>query len=219
MTIDVCTLGASHVDPRTNVIMTQTSRGPEGDEPFGELPTYSCLGVTSVPWDPDDNGAAEGIVVDGVGTKGAIIGARDARNAKITGNAKPGDTIIHTTGPSQAAQLQLKEAKRQSVLCTKDTQDKQMVVMLDGKNDKVAVLAFGYVIQIDRDTGISLSSKNGQHGIEITDSGVLVRGKVQLGGKAAPPGMCMAAATPATWAAIMALTGPVTPLMGVSGGL
>lgn len=217
MSLDVCTLGTSRLDPRTNVIVTQTTRG---DESFGELPMYQCLGVTSVPWAPDDKGAAEGIVAEGVGgLKGAIIGGRDARNAKITGNAKPGDTIVHTTGPSQAAQLQLKEAKRQAVLATRDTENKQIVIMLDGNSDKVSIAAFGYGIQIARSTGISLTSANGQHGIEVTDAGVLIRGKVQAGGKGAPPGMCMAVASPATWAALTALAGPFTPVMGVTGGL
>lgn len=32
----------------------------------------------------------------------AIVGVRDTRTAKIVGNIKPGDIILHSTGPAIA---------------------------------------------------------------------------------------------------------------------
>jgi hypothetical protein len=188
--IDICQLGTSRVDPKTNVVKSQTSRGPEGEETFGELPHYQALGLTAVPWPPDDTGAAEGVVAEGAGgLPGVILGGRDSRTNAIVGNAKQGDTILHTTGPEQSAQLQLKEKKRQAVLATKDSKQKQIVLSLDGKADSVTIAAFGYIVQIQRDSGINLCSKNGKNGISITDDCVHIRGNVVLGGMVAIPAM------------------------------
>jgi len=190
--IDICQLGTSRVDPKTNVVKSQTSRGPEGEETFGELPHYQALGLTAVPWPPDDTGAAEGVVAEGAGgLPGVIIGGRDSRTNAIVGNAKKGDTILHTTGPEQSAQLQLKEEKRQAVLATKDTKQKQIVLSLDGKSDTVTLAAFGYVIQVQREDGVNICSRNGKNGITVNDDVVHIRGTVVLGGMAPVPGMAL----------------------------
>ncbi len=126
------------------------------------------------------------MIVGGVGGADAvIIGARDTRTAKIAGNLKPGDTVVHSTGPKQAAQLQLKEDKRQAMLVTKGSDGKQAMLLLDGKNDKVTIAAFGFVIDISKSSGtMSLMSPNGQNGIVISDSGTRIMGQIvhNLGG-------------------------------------
>lgn len=193
MRLDVVTLGASKLDSDSGAPLVQAVQ-PATDESdvesFGEVPLMQCLGVTSAPYPADGDGRyCEGVIASGIGgSDGVVIGARDTRTADIVGNLKPGDTIVHTTGPQQAAQLQLKEEKRQAVLVTKGTDGTQVLLVLDGKNDKVTLAAFGFVFNIDK-TSASLVSPNGQNGLVVSDSGVHVMGKVILGGRTPNPAM------------------------------
>ena len=193
---------------------------PADQEPLGDVPLMPCLGVTAIPYPPDAQGGAEGVVLEGVGgLPGVCVAAWDTRTFAIAGNASPGDTIVHTTGPSRAAQLQLKETKKQAVLVTRGSDGKQMMLTLDGTNDVVQVLAFGNIIEVGK-RGISLNV--GNSGIDITDDGVTIRGaNVVLGGFAVPPGAVLACAPVAEWAKVAAATpgALITPLLGVKGGL
>jgi len=156
----------------------------EADAPdFGDAPLMQALGITSRPAPANENGAAEGVVafgLPGVGTNGVIIGGRDVRNTKIYGNLKPGDTCLHSTGASQAAQVLCKEEKQSVAAITKDSKGKHMVFALEGKGDRAMLSAFGAAIQITRDGGIELRHGNG--GIRIKDGVVNVFGRVVLGG-------------------------------------
>lgn len=175
---------------------------PVGDddtdvEPFGAIEVFQSLGVSSRPWRKDANGFVEGVVLRHCGGKTAVcIGARDTRTAKIVGNLAEGDTVVHSTGPQQAAQLQLKEAKRQAVLASKDTRGKSMALVLDGKNDKFQIVVFGHIFEMTRET-ISLVHRNG-HGIVLSPSGVHTLGTTTLGGltPVAPVVGCTPPATP-----------------------
>lgn len=195
-----------------------TGVSDDDQEPFGTVPVMQCLGLASLPYPPSDEGYAEGILIEGVGgLPGIIVGAWDTRTFSIFGTLEPGDTVLHSTGPNKAAQCLLKEKKKQAALMSKGPDGKQMMVLVDGKNGKIQLLAFGNVIEMSKD-GINLSC--GANGITITDDGVHIRGTVLVGGMVAPPGMCMAVASPASWGALSALAGsPITPIMGATGGL
>jgi hypothetical protein len=146
------------------------------------------------------------------------VAAWDTRTFSIAGNASPGDTIVHTTGPSKAAQLQLKETKRHAALVTRGSDKKQMMVFLNGTDDVIQLTAFGNIIQIGKD-GISLNA--GSSGIDITPDGVTIRGaNVVLGGMTVIPGSCMVSAPLSEWTKVMAATpgAVLTPLLGVKGG-
>lgn len=162
-----------------------------------DLPMFGALGVTALPFPPemdeDDSPSgewAEGLVsYDVDGFKGVVFGYRDSRGAAIVGNLKPGDTAIHTTGPGKKAQLQLKQAGLAAVMC-KDSRDKDMVLLMNGKDDEVTLTAFGNHITISRD-GIVLGEKSGGAGITITKNYVHIRGQVLLGGAAPNPAMAL----------------------------
>ena len=180
--------GAAKLDPKTGALLVQCKAAPvseEGDAPdYGDAPVFACLGVTSMPYPADENGGAQLVVADDIpGVDGAVIGGRDTRSAKIVGNLKPGDTVVHSTGPKQAAQLQLKEGKRQAVLASKDTRGQTMVAMLDGVNDKVQIAAFGHIVEVSRENGICLVADGGGAGIQISGSIVSIFGTVVLGGR------------------------------------
>lgn len=174
-TASVVILGASRVT-KEGVPLAQcvvpVSNKTNDVEQFGECEVYQCLGVTSLPWGATKDGHAEGLVIHNIGGRDAVIvGARDVRTAKIVGKMKPGDTVVHSTGPKMAAQLQLKEEKRQAVLTTIDSKGETMMDLLDGKNDERTIIAAGCVIKISRSDGIVVADSTGG-GFQIKD-GVL----------------------------------------------
>lgn len=153
-------------------------------EPFGDVPLMQALGLSSAPWPASPEGHCEGVVLGPIGGRDAVcVGARDTRTAAIIGNLAPGDTVVHSTGPQQAAQLQLKEAKRQAILSTKTTDGKTAVCGLDGLNNKFVTAIFGYMFEISEANGICLTDATGNAGIQIKDGTVSVFGTVVLGGR------------------------------------
>ena len=160
---------------------------PENVEPVGEAEIFQALGVTSLPYPPDENGKAEGVIMRGVaGRPATCVGARDTRSAAIVGNLKPGDTVLHSTGPSQAAQVQCKEVKRQVLMATKDPNGKTMIAMLDGKNNKFQLVLAGMIFEFNGNTK-NISISNGQCQILMQGSTICLDGDVILGGKVADP--------------------------------
>ena len=185
--------------------------------PAGSCPMYQTLGVTSIPYPPDE-GSAPGyaeMAVASIGGENVIVGGRDSRTAKILGNAKPGDTILHSTGPEMASQVQLKEEKRQAVLTTLDSQGKQALVMIDGKNDKIQITAFGQMFEVSRADGLNYSSSNGANGITCNDQYCHLRGTVILGGKTPNPATASLMLGPLTGSPGGAGAVPMTAAMGV----
>jgi hypothetical protein len=189
MRIDVVTLSPGKLDETTGVALVQASQPVSGDddaEPFADAPMLMALGLHAVPYPPSAGGHCEGLLAGGVGgLNGCVIGARDVRTASIAGNLKPGDTVLSTTGPNQAAQLQLKEDKRQAVLVAKKANGEQMLVSLDGNAETMTIAINGAVIAVDTDGTISLIHPNGKSGLIIGEAGVQVVGKL-LGGVPVP---------------------------------
>lgn len=190
--ITIAVLGASSVVNPAGVPLWEPAvplGGDGGDvEPFGPTAVYQALGVSSLPWPKDDTGYAESLVLRNVGGRVAVcIGARDTRSSKIVGALKPGDTVVHSTGPNQAAQLQLKEEKAQAVLVSKTlSSGKTMMVCLDGKNEKVQITHAGAIVEIDKDGDVSLLNGSGA-GILIQGKNIFLNGELHFG-KGNPPG-------------------------------
>jgi hypothetical protein len=185
---------------------------------WGECPVMQALGITSQPYPRDKNGFAEGIVADGIGGfVGIVIGARDTRNAKVVGKMDPGDTVMHSTGPNQAAQFRAQEKKRMASVVVQDKNGKHQVIILDGENLKFQIFANGAAFQIDEAGDVAIANKGGasllMQGNEIVPNGV-----VRLPGL--PPGTFLLAATPAAIAALLALipgVATLAPCNGVGG--
>jgi hypothetical protein len=157
-------------------------------EPLGDAEVFQCLGVTSIPWPKTKEGYAEGLAILNVGGRDVVlVGARDLRTAKIVGKMKPGDTVVHSTGPEQAAQLQLKEKSRQAVLATKDSKKETMLFILDGTEDEAMVIAAGNVFKMSRKDGVIISDASGKGGIQIKDGTVRILGTLMLPGSAPNP--------------------------------
>jgi hypothetical protein len=183
--LDVIKLGASKL-AETGAALWQAVRAITDDvsdvEPFGEIDVFQALGVSSMPYPADDSGHAEGVIVENCGNMDAVcVGARDTRTAKITGNLKPGDTVLHSTGPSQAAQVQCKEEKRQVVLATKNKAGETQALLIDGNKEKFQVAVGGCMLEI-ADGGFTLTDASGKASIIIRNGTINLVGKIVLGG-------------------------------------
>ena len=184
---DVCNLTTSELDEETNSLLIQATiniTGAEGDEEhFGAVPIMSQLGVTAIPAPIDENGRAEGVILRGIaGVDGIIVGGRDTRTASVYASLQPGDTCLHSTAKGAAAQFQAK-ANRQAIIATKDKSEKTMIFVLDGKNDKVQLAAFGAIIEIDKAKDqVFITNPSGGCSIMMKGDTISLVGKVILGG-------------------------------------
>lgn len=188
--LDIVELGSSLIKDGVTLWqgITRLSDEDEADiEPMGDGEIFQSLGVSSLPYPSDDNGRAEGLCARGVaGRDTCFVGARDTRSAEIVGALKPGDTVLHSTGPQQAAQVQCKEDKRQVLMATKDSADKTMLCMLDGSSNKFQLALAGMMLEFDG-SDKSITITNGKASILMQGSTIALDGDVILGGTKADP--------------------------------
>lgn len=200
--LNIVNLGASSA---SNGLATWQATAPvtsEQDvEDFGNLEVYQCLGVISRPYPADANGKAQAIVAPGLGSAdGAVIGARDTRATKGVGNVEPGDTFVTSTDPDQSAMVGCKGSKKKTFLACKGSDSKNMLVLLDGKNNKVQITAFGQMFELSKQDGITITDGSAAS-IRIKDGKVCILGTLVLGG--------MTPVGPVAWS--------LTPVVGVTG--
>lgn len=173
-------LGSSSLSPEGLPIVHATV-GEDGEN-FGDVDHFNALGVTARPWPASDDGHAEAVAIEYVGGADAVcVGGRDARTAKVYGALAPGDSCLHSTGPEQAAQVVCKEESRTVALVTKGPDGKNIVLVVDGQNERVQVFGFGHAIEMSRDQGIVLSS--GDATLQIHAGVISLVGTVVLGGR------------------------------------
>lgn len=216
MDADIVQLGAATL---VNGVPTWQASTPVGDstsdvEPLGNVDSFQALGFDSMPAAADGDGYAEAAVLRGCGGLIAIcVGGRDTRNADIKGKLGPGDSCMYATGPGAVSQVQCKAKKRQVVLATKDSKDRTISVVIDGKNDKIQITGLGAMIEVDPDGNISIINKSGK-GLLIQEDGVHIRGAMHLGGLR--PGFALMQA-PQSGSPGGAGAVPMFPVAGVSG--
>lgn len=189
--LDIVELGATRVEGGSPLWqgVTKVSDEDGDEEPLGEGDVFQGLGLTSAPWPSDDSGKAEAVCVRGVAGRDTVyVGARDTRSASIVGNLKPGDTVVHSTGPQQAAQLQLKEKKRQAALVSKNSAGKTMVFLLDGEADKAQIVLAGMAFEMNAKEKTILLT-NGKASIIIDGDVIALDGVVVPGGTKPNPAM------------------------------
>ncbi len=158
-------------------------------ESFGEVDVFQSLGVSSTAYPKDADGHVRALLVRNVGgRRGVVVGGVDPRNTEFLGKQTPGDTTLHATGPGAVSQCFVKNKRRQAGLATEDESGETMVVLLDGVNKKVQVVANGAVIEIDPDGDIALINATG-NGLLIQASGIHYKGPVHFPG--IRPGMAL----------------------------
>lgn len=211
---EFCVLGSSKVVKGVTLWqgVVPVANDTTDAEPIGEAPVFQSLGVSSLPYPKTAEGYAEGFGVrNAAGRSFAFLGARDTRTAEIVGKMEGGDTVVHTTDPSQSSQLQLKGKKRQAALTTKSSKKKTMMVLLDGKSDKVQITGLGAMIEIDKSGDISIVGKGGAS-ILLQGNNIFLNGNVKLQGML--PGNCLMQGPPVPYVGGVTAT-TMTPVMGV----
>lgn len=187
--IEVYDLGAARLGKNTGALLVQ-GKGPQLSadrndcKSLDDAPVYSQIGVTAMHYPATDDGHAEGLFALNIpGSAGVMVGGRDTRTANIVGALKPGDTCVHSTGPNQAAQLQLKEQGRQAYLTAKTADGKDLVHVLDGSAEQIAISGFNYIVEMKKGSGVTIANGTGNASIQLLDDGtVWIKGsRVLLG--------------------------------------
>lgn len=176
---NIVTLGATKLVKGVPVVQATSAitNVEEDTEDYGGTEMWLALGFSACAAPANDDGQAQGIVAEKVGAANATcIGAIDRRNADMYGNLSPGDTVMHATGPGAVSQVMCKAAKRQVVLATIGTDDKQILVALDGKNNTIQITAFGQMFEMSKENGISLT--DGGAGIRIHNGTLQLLGNI-----------------------------------------
>jgi hypothetical protein len=187
---DWCELGAASIE---NGVLSARCKGGAVDEDgtapdYGAIPMMCALGVTAVPYPPTKEGAAEGKISHDVpGLNGVIDAARDTRTAAAIGNPKPGTSILHSTGPQQAAQVQCIEDTRMVALLTKGDDGKTMMLLLDGSKSEFQLTLNGFILKVEKNGDFSMLNASGA-GIIAQGSNVGFGGTLNVGAGGAPPG-------------------------------
>lgn len=218
--LKLVTANTTRLDEESNAALVDCYDGgdnPDEREPYGELPMMCDLGSITIPFPPTAEGKAEVIVVEGVGgANGRACAAWDTRTASIAGNLEPGDRCEHAPHPNKAVQILLKGEKRVAAIVVVAKDGSQAILSLAGK-EGFNLNVQGHQVTVNKD-GIALCSANGQHGIEVTDQGVSLRGNITAG-PAGVPGETLAVAQAPVWAALAGLAGgAMRPVFGVKIG-
>lgn len=183
--LDIITLGAATLDPKTKVAQVQAVRetpSPDVTETIGEVPMMNALGLTALPAAADSAGRAEGVVCSAGGLDGVCIGGWDTRTADVTGELRPGETCLHATGPNFKSRVFCKDRILALVV------GNDMVLTLDKVAGKIQIAGLGGIIEMTAD-GIRLVGPGGKAGIMINADGTLnlVGVAVTLGGASTTP--------------------------------
>lgn len=214
-TPDVCQINTAKLSEESNLPVIQATvpiTGPDDYENFGEVASYQTLGVTTLPFPPNAEGHAEGIIMRDVGGfNGAVVGARDERCAEVVASMRAGDTVLHATDPDAKAQIRC-HADRRVAAVTEDSEKKTMMILLDGKEDKIQISAFGGIIELTKDS-LSLVAPGSKASITLSGDQITILGKLQLGGIA--PTHAVMCADPATITTIQMVYAGIRAASGI----
>jgi hypothetical protein len=195
---EILTLGVGRVTDTDGSQIPPVVRGllegsddPDDISDEGEVPLMNALGLTALPAPKDDTGHAEGVFVEVPCYGTACIAGRDTRCADVYGKLKAGETAVHNTGGdvSKRSRLLLKED------CASIIVGNNVVVMVDRKNSKIQIAAFGHMFQMTTNDGIVMTAgvANGatseaKNGIQLMPNGkVYIWGtELYLGGHNVP---------------------------------
>lgn len=175
--IDVVDLGSSSLHETTNAVTAQC-KGAEvqpGREPdYGDVPLMCGLGLAARPAPADENGAAQGVVVDNVpGFEAVCIGAFDARAADSYKRLGPGETAVFSTGAGFDSRILLKDQSA-SIIVGNDC-----TIVVDRKERKTSIACGGQLLELSRD-GIRMAGGGAQ--IAMSGGTISLVGQVVLGG-------------------------------------
>lgn len=210
--LEIVDIGSSELDANSSALTIQL-KGPtlSEDETDAEsletAPVFGALGLVARPYPADDSGNVQAAFIRGANV---VVGMRDTRSASVVGKLKPGDVCLHSTGPEHASRLFLKEEKKQVVLVSKDSNDKDMVVSLDGQGDKITITGFKCAFEMSRAEGIKIGNDKAFISIGVDGTIWVNGGKVILG--SAPKGTVLTS-VPGVPPSVGSAPGPVVGVL------
>jgi len=217
--LEIVRLGASVLKDGSPRWQCTVPVGNDNDDivPFGELPIYQGLGLTSLPEGQGADGFAEAVIAPQVsGRKGVVLGGRDTRDADIVGKLDAGDTVLHATGKGKKPQFQLKKKKRSAAIVVPCEDGQDMLFTLDGKGMTAGLFARGAAVTINKDGSVTVAAKGGAS--LLLDSEISLLGTLRIPGL--PAGMFLMAGPVVGQLAGgpgVAATTQLVPVMGVGG--
>jgi hypothetical protein len=174
--ISVVDLGSSSLNS-SNVVEAQCQGTPVTDEAapdFGKVPLMFGLGFAARPAPANNQGNAQGVVLDDVaGFEAVCVGAFDPRSTQVYQNLAEGDTAVFATGEGFDSQLLCKD--QVAALMVGD----DCVIAINRRDKKIAVTGFGATIELS-ESGIVLAE--GGAAIVIKGGTISLIGNVVLGG-------------------------------------
>lgn len=192
---EILTLGAARVvnpdgTPCPPVVRVLLEIGANDIEDRGEVPFFGALGITAKPAPSDDSGHAEGVFIREIGIVGGIIAATDTRCAGVAGELAPGDTAMHSTGPTAATRAKMFcKTNSASMLVGNDTAfvmdraNKAITMNMPEAGQLELSKANGFMVGDSAGTGLQV--KGGK--ILINGGQVSIPGGIHIGGAGAQP--------------------------------
>lgn len=176
--ITLAIAGASELDASLNTVVTHFK--DTGGNDISGVNVYGQLGVSAMPYTADDDGdtGAEFLTITDMNI---AFAARDTRVADVYGDLKPGDTVIHSTGPEHAARVFCKEESKEVTIMSKDSDGDDCYITINGSEDAIQATIAGYGFEMSAEAGIKMMTDKAY--IEIdTDGRVTLNGSaLQLG--------------------------------------
>jgi hypothetical protein len=171
-------IGAANLNPKTGMVTAQC-KGVERDdgkaEDFGDTNMAFALGFAAVPAPADDDGNAQGFVLDDVpGQDGVCVGGVDERTTESYAELGPGETVMFATGKKYDSRVFCKD-QMVAIIVGDDA-----AVVVDRKAKKTTVTSNGCHWEQSEANGILFRAEGAE--IQLKAGIVSIKGTIVLGG-------------------------------------
>lgn len=148
--LDIQDVNTSKIDDNGNVLVD--TKQADGQD-YTDTPVYGQLGIAAKPFPQTEAGKAQAMIATEI-LDGCIIGMRDVRSSTVYGELQDGDTAVYSTDENNNSKILLKGERKKATMLTKDSNDKDMIIAMDGENDKITISGFKALFEMSRENGI-----------------------------------------------------------------
>ena len=207
---DLVDLGSAKLDPNTGMVTAQCKgvEHAEGEAPdYGDVNLAFALGFAAVPAPANENGKAQGILLDDVpGQDGVCVGAVDSRTTQTYYELKYGETAVFSTGEGFDSRILFKDGIVAIVV------DDDLMITVNRKKKVTQIVGHGCLWEQSATNGTTLTDETGAASIQLKGGKVMLTGMVMVGGRIPVAPLC-ASPTP-----VVGVTGSTVPTAGVFWG-
>jgi hypothetical protein len=174
----IADIGSAKLNSQTGMVTAQCKGAEREDgeaEDFGEINMAFALGFAAVPAPANDDGNAQGFVLDDVpGQDGVCVGGFDPRTTKSYAELGPGETAMFATGKKFDSRVFCKE-QMVAIIVGDDA-----AIVVDRKAKKTTVTSNGCHWEQSEANGILLRAEGAE--IQLKAGVVSIKGTIVLGG-------------------------------------